>query len=256
MKLAAREMGTIKALKESLKRGGGSNETWIKGIPADGIVIRFLTEPEQWFGYYEWFDKDNKQFIPMAEGEILPDGIKPSFRYLATALDIENDRVIPIKLPKTVANSLMLKYEKYGSLGDRSYELEKFGEGLDTTYDVSPQAPSPLAIEKYELLDLESILIAARAKALGESQAEEPFPATDLDDDDDVATPETDTEAEWKKYESGESQGEALDEDLSSAALFGMTIRELRLAALENDIDPRGKTRNQLIEELTDVLED
>lgn len=248
MKLAAREMGSIQALKASLKRGGSNGETWIKGIPSDGITVRFLTEPEMWFGFYEYFDRDNKQFIPMVEGEILPDGVKPSFRYLTVAVDMESDRVIPLKLPKTAANSLILKYDKYGTLGDRCYELEKFGEGLDTTYDVSPQAPTEFAAEKYELLDLEAILVAARSKALGEAVEEEPFPESDIDDDVTTAA----APADDSDIDDEESEADEADE----VDLFEMTIRELRVAAITHNIDPRGKTRAQLIDELVDALED
>ena len=170
MKLNAKKMGTMKALKDSLKKGGsGGSMNYIKNVPADGITVRFLTEPEEWFGYMEYWDSDAKTFVPMTEGEILPDGAKPSFRYLANAVDVETDRVIPLKLSKTAANSLILKYDKYDTIVDRPYELQKHGEGLDTTYDVTPDAPSRINMAKYEPLDLEVILIAARAQATGET---------------------------------------------------------------------------------------
>ncbi len=170
MKLNAKKMGTMKALKDSLKKGGsGGSMNYIKNVPADGITVRFLTEPEEWFGYMEYWDSDAKTFVPMTEGEILPDGAKPSFRYLANAVDVETDRVIPLKLSKTAANSLILKYDKYDTIVDRPYELQKHGEGLDTTYDVTPDAPSKMNMAKYEPLDLELILIAARAQATGET---------------------------------------------------------------------------------------
>lgn len=198
MKLAAKEMGSIKALKETLKKGGGSGSaTYIKNIPADGITVRFLTEPEQWFGYDEYWNDEAKNFVPMAEGEILPDGARRSFRYLTVALDVEADRVIPLKLPKTAANSLILKYDKYDTMMDRNYELEKHGEGLDTTYEVTPEAPAKMNLAKYEMLDLEEILLAARRMALGEDDivsgsstatfTEDDIDIEEDDDDDDEA---------------------------------------------------------------------
>ena len=194
MKLAAKEMGSIKALKETLKKGGGSGSAqYIKNVPADGITVRFLTEPEQWFGYDEYWNDEAKNFVPMAEGEILPDGARRSFRYLTVALDVEADRVIPLKLPKTAANSLILKYDKYDTMMDRNYELEKHGEGLDTTYEVTPEAPSKMNLAKYELLDLEAILLAARRMALGEDDivsgsSTATFAEDDIDDDTDDDT--------------------------------------------------------------------
>ena len=191
MKLSAQKMGSMKNMKASLQRGGSnSGITYIKAIPADGLTVRFLHEPEEWFGYHEYFDQADRKFVPMAEGEILPDGANPSFRYLACAVNKEDDRVIPVKLPKTAVNQLILKYDKYETIMDRDYELEKHGQALDTTYDVTPTGPSKMALDKYELIDLEQVLIDARKLALGETDIEssqgEMFSDDDLDDDDEV----------------------------------------------------------------------
>ena len=182
MNISGKKMGNIKALKESLKKGGSSLNTFIKNVPAEGITVRFITEPEEWFGFYEYWNDESRNFVPMAVGEILPDGARASFRYLASAIDIQSDRVIPMKLAKTTANSLILKYDKFGTMIDRNYELQKHGEGLDTTYDVTPDAPSKLNLAKYEALDLEQILIQARASALGEKDTSQSV--SSLDDDD------------------------------------------------------------------------
>lgn len=184
MKISGKKMGSVKAVKESLKKGGSSLNTYIKNVPAEGITVRFLTEPEDWFGFYEYWNDESRNFTPMAVGEILPDGAKPSFRYLASAVDIETDRVIPLKLAKTAANSLILKYDKFGTMLDRNYELQRHGEGLDTTHDVTPDAPSKLNLAKYEALDLEKILIDARALSLGETDTAKSEPAFDEDDED------------------------------------------------------------------------
>ncbi len=168
MQISGKRMGTVKAVKDSLKKGGSSLGTYIKNVPADGITVRFLTEPEDWFGYYEYWNEESRSFTPMAVGEVIPDGVKPSFRYLASAVEIESDKVIPLKLAKTAANSLILKYDKFGTMMDRNYELQRHGEGLDTTYDVTPDTPSKLNLAKYETLDLEKILVTARASSLGE----------------------------------------------------------------------------------------
>jgi hypothetical protein len=190
MNISGKKMGNIKALKESLKKGGSSLNTFIKNVPAEGITVRFITEPEEWFGFYEYWNDESRNFVPMAIGEILPDGARASFRYLASAVDIETDRVIPIKLAKTTANSLILKYDKYGTMIDRNYELQKHGEGLDTTYDVTPDAPSKLNLAKYEAFNLEvgkSTMVAEKPKKKVVSSAsysyETIFPTDDSGDE-------------------------------------------------------------------------
>ena len=169
MKLSANTVGSISSLRKTLNQGKkGGNPLWIKNIPKEGITVRFLTEPEKWVGYSEYWEATDKTFIPMVEGEVLPDGVKPSFRYLAVVLDVEEDRVVPMKLPKTIVNKLAMKYDKYNTIMDRDYELEKYGEGLSTTYDTTPTAPVDRNLDKYELLDLMEVLMNARASATGE----------------------------------------------------------------------------------------
>lgn len=221
MKLKAQQMGTMKALKESLKKGGGAGSvTYIKNVPAEGITVRFITEPEQWFGYYEYWDDVAKTFVPMVEGEVLPDGARASFRYLASALDVDSDRVIPLKLAKTAANSLILKYDKYDTMMDRNYELQKHGEGLDTTYDVTPDAPSKMNLAKYDTIELESILVSARKMALGEDAAVD----EDLSVDDDDVDTDDDVQAELDEIlpdaPAPAEADEDEDEDARYARLF------------------------------------
>lgn len=230
MNISGKKMGSVKALKESLKKGGSSMQTYIKNVPAEGITVRFLTEPEEWFGYYEYWNDESRNFCPMAVGEVLPDGAKPSFRYLACVLDIETDRVVPLKLAKTAANSLILKYDKYGTMLDRNYELQKHGEKLDTTYDVTPDAPSKLNLVKYDILDLEKVLLDARANALGEKE-EEPFPArsTKVVDDEDI-------DDDFEDEEDEASGSTTVDEDtLFPDGEYRYDYRLLELRSMSSD---------------------
>lgn len=270
MKLSAGKMGSIKAVKDTLKKGGSSSGsmTYIKNVPADGITVRFLTEPEEWFGYYEYFDADAKAFVPMAEGEVLPDGAKPSFRYLANALDVTTDRVIPLKLAKTAANVLILKYDKFDTMMDRNYELQKHGEGLDTTYDVTPDGPSKMNLAKYSLLDLESVLLAARAQATGEPIPEkDSFPPNalvddDEDDDDEEPTPKArksapprqvpkDDEVEYD-YDTLYPNGE-FRYDYSEAELRSMPLPELKDLAESWELEVRGASSSTIIVQIIDA---
>ena len=242
MKLATRQFGSVDEVKASLKRGGSNSGTaWVKAIPAEGLVVRFLAEPHEWFGYFEYWDQQASTFVPMAEGEVLPDGVKPSFRYLVNAVDTTSDQVLALKLPKSAANALMLKFDKYGTMLDRDYELDKHGTGLDTTYEVTPAAPAPKALDKYTSHDLEEVLVSARASALGE-QVEaaadpDPFDSTDIDDDDDDDVVESSTAAD----------------DLSS-----LPISQLRkmYGMLTNGGDADSFEKDQLVDQLVDLLEE
>jgi hypothetical protein len=204
-KVAGSKLGTIEAVKASLKRGANSNVNYIKHVGDEGMVVRFLTEPEDWFGYQEYYDVENKQFVPMVVDEVLPDGVRPSFRYLTCALDTKTDRVVALKLAKTCANLLMIKYEKYGSVLDRNYELDRHGVGLDTTYDVTPCSPTKMNTSKYDLLELDEILDQARRIAEGEDpfdSANTPITMGDADDEDDIDT-EDEATSEWGGFDYG-----------------------------------------------------
>ena len=259
MKISGKKMGSVKAVKDSLKKGGSSLNTYIKNVPAEGITVRFLTEPEEWFGYYEYWNDESRNFTPMAVGEVIPDGAKPSFRYLAVAVDIESDRVIPMKLAKTAANSLILKYDKYGTMLDRNYELQRHGEGLDTTYDVTPDAPSKLNLAKYETIDLEKVLVDARALSLGETDTEKeesPKPTAKaktapkqvVEDDEDE---ESDEDTDLDELEEMEDEEEALDEETLSA----MSLRDLRIICEDMEIDHEGMNKPAMIRSIIEASE-
>jgi len=264
MKISGKKMGTLKALKDSLKKGGSNLNSYIKNVPAEGITVRFITEPEEWFGFYEYWNDESRNFTPMAVGEILPDGAKASFRYLTCAVDIENDRVIPMKLAKTAANILILKYDKYGTMLDRNYELQRHGEGLDTTYDVTPDAPSKLNLAKYEVLDLEKILIGARATSLGETDTEESSPDKKSDKNSAVATAtkkkspvavkdddDEDEDDDEDDTDDVEDVTEALDEETLSA----MSLRDLRVVCEDLDIDHDGMNKSAMIRSIIESSE-
>jgi hypothetical protein len=176
IRIKGEETGSIKKLKSDLKsRSGGG--TWVRSIPDDeDFKVRFLTEPDQWFKYDEHYLQDVNYFpcvgddCPGCEDD---DEGRTTRRYLANALDVENDRVIPLKLPVTVANLLVSRQERYGTLMDRDYILLRQGKKLKTTYDVDSEPKSKRKLDKYDLLDLEEVLVNQFEDAFGETDDEE-----------------------------------------------------------------------------------
>ena len=80
--------------------------------------------------------------------------------------------VVPFQLKQSVMNTLIIRFEKIGTLMDRDYEISQYGAGLDTAYDVMSESKQPRNLKKYELLDLEDIL---------RQTLEAAFPTTDGD---------------------------------------------------------------------------
>jgi hypothetical protein len=155
-----------------LKKGGGA---FIKNVPKEGITVRFMTEPEEWINYKEHYDPELKAYYPCIEGDCpgCEQNIKTSKRYLTNAIDREDDRVVPLKLPADAANRVVIKFDKYGTILDRDYTIERFGEGLDTKYEVSPEAPEKIRLSKYEPLDLMKALKDSWNNAFGEDDDED-----------------------------------------------------------------------------------
>lgn len=214
--------GTVKSVKQQLKKGGGGDRL-IYSVPKDGsVIVRFMEEPEDWFGFYEVYDQESKAFYPLLAGDSEgKKGESPSFRYLANVVIVESDydkdvgKCVPFRLPKSLANSLILKYEKYGTILDRDYDLTRAGEGFDTVYDCTPEAPTDFKFSKYDPEDLEDVLLKAYDEVWGEPDADE-------DEDDEPApkkkrkraTPEPVEEAEEDDDESDdEPEAVADDED-------------------------------------------
>lgn len=170
--IAGGKVGSLKNLKQTLKAGGGP----LSWVPKEGaITVRFLTEPEDWFGFYEHYDETARKSYPCVEGDCpgCATDTKRTFRYVANALDTEKDKVIALLLPKSLANRLTARYERYDTLMDRDYELFRTGSALDTEYDLNPEAPKKRAVAKYELLDLGDILQQVWDAVWGETNGDD-----------------------------------------------------------------------------------
>lgn len=175
-----KRMGSVGAAKRASKKGKAGP---IKFIPADdSVVVRFMTEPDDWWGYDEYFNEDTRTFVPVMEGDEVPPGTRTSFRFLACALLLPAKEVVAIKLPKDLGNKLIRKAERYKTIMDRDYELSRMGKGqFDTEYDCDPMDKLNRPMTKYKALDLGQVLLDAHAQALGQ--------ADDDDDDDEDERP-------------------------------------------------------------------
>jgi len=162
--------GTFKSVGHLKGMFSKSAATLIQNVPADNTkVVRFLTEPDNWFAYQEYWDNEMRRYIPVVEGVEPP--VRPSQRFLAQVVDRESDQVIALKMPKDLANRLVVRYERYQTIMDRDYEIMRSGKGLDTTYDVTPEPASEFDSSKYTKIDLLDILQTAYKSSMGNDSA-------------------------------------------------------------------------------------
>ncbi len=104
-------------------------------------VVRFLDEPGDeggWVDFREYFDEDLNRYVPVEDDTVLDAETKVYVRYLTNVVDIFENRVDPLVIPKTQMERLMKWYDRNKTLTDRDYELTREGMGFNTTYDAMP----------------------------------------------------------------------------------------------------------------------
>lgn len=154
-------MGSMKAIKETLKSKGGIGGGKLKIIPAEAnFSVRFLTEPDEWHGFYEHYDQNKQEFFPCWGGDCCQDFGRPSFRFLANIFSQDDNKVMALKLPKGLGEDLIRSYEKYGTMMDRWYDISRVGTTLnDTKYNRDPDTPSKFRLPpKAQLIELDELL--------------------------------------------------------------------------------------------------
>jgi hypothetical protein len=262
-KIKGGHVGSIASLKKRLKKGSGGQ--YLSRVPGDGaLTVRFLTEPDEWVEYFEHFDQMRK-FYPCTDN--CPgclEGDKPSKRYLSNAVDTQENKVIPLVLPASAASSLVKKYDKYATLLDRDYEIARSGTGFDTEYEVTPEPPTKMNLNRFDALDLMALLGAqlededddeddkpAKAAAKPKPGRRKPAPVADDDeeDEDEADEPDEDTDDE---DESDDADADDDNTAFSEEALNDMSPAEVKAVMKEAGwtlADLKGKSKDDMIEE-------
>lgn len=250
---------SLSQMRKAMKSGGGGSRR-ITFINDEGINVQFLQEPEEWAKYTDAYAKSVGRFWPVPSDDAPKvDDANMSTRYLANAIDIDNDRVVVIKLPLTLVELLLKRADRKGTLTDTVFYLYRSGEGRDnTTYGFDVEGKGSKKVSKYlaEMKDLEEILAEEYESVWGDEDTddedddedvedvEEDEDEEDLDDDDDDE--DEDDEEDEEDGEEEEDEEEYLDED----SLNAMSLAELRDLAKEYEIPTRGMKKADLVEAL------
>lgn len=256
---------SIATLKSSMKKGGGSG--YLSRVPADGaMTVRFLTEPDEWITYFEHYDQVRKFYPCTDDCPGCTEGERPSARYLANAVDVAETRVIPLVMPKSMAASILKKYDKYATLLDRDYELSRTGTGLDTEYDVTPEPPTKMNLERFDSIELMELLqeqldMADTAKSddddddvkpiAKKTTTPEPKASTPVEDDEDEDIDEDDSDDE--DLVSVEDSDEDEDGDyMTREEYMEYSLTDLKALAVEDigfsDAELKGKDKDGIID--------
>lgn len=172
-KVKGGQVKSINSLRKSVKKGSKGSAGFLKRIAGDSsMLVRFLTEPDEWVQFFEHYDQVRKFYPCSDDCPGCAEGSTPSLKYVVNVVDVDEGEVLPLVLTKGLAGDMLAFYDKYETLLDRDYELTRTGSGKDDTeYRAIPESPTRMNLKKYEVLDLWAIV---------ESQLPD-----DVDDDDD-----------------------------------------------------------------------
>lgn len=203
----AGKLGTVANIEKSLKGAGGNRGDKIVTVPAKGVLnVRFLQEPTEFYNYYEYYDPDTKMSYPVVEGEDPPEDVRISKRYMGNVLLTDDKKVRAVIMPSSLFEQIFTRYQKYGTILDRDYELSKTGSGLDTKYLLDFEAASKLpGMNKWQakMLDLEEVL---------QSMLDDMDDDEDDDDDDEPESPRS-TKKTSRRVVEDDDDDEDEDED-------------------------------------------
>lgn len=137
------QFGTKK--KDAVEKNNGSGN-YLRNFKAGSLVVRFLEEPSEWLAIYEHFTPDNRSF-PCTEDDNCPgcnsdiERTKKATRKYATQLYlVEQKRVLPFRIPISVADKMVNRAEKNdGRITTRDFAVMRSGAGLETEYDVDSE---------------------------------------------------------------------------------------------------------------------
>jgi hypothetical protein len=145
--------------------------------PKDGTFkFRVLQEPKDWVYFWEHYPPVGFPFPCTNDRKTCPGCIsdnekmkKPSRKVAFNAL--EGEYVNVWKIPPLLADKLKLRFDRFGTVTDRDYSFTRYKTSGDKTeYDVEGEAPREIDLSKFELKEIEPMLVESYNEVWGDSQ--------------------------------------------------------------------------------------
>lgn len=155
-------VGTIDNFNKTFEKKAKSSTAYPTRIPKAGesIIGRFLTGPEEWVEFYQFFSPTDGYVIETEENSdhYREQGLYPSKLFLAAFLIKATNQVVALELKKTLAEQIGLFLEKQAKKGktlqDFDLELFKNGTGTDTKYHYVLDSADEVDLSNYVIPDL------------------------------------------------------------------------------------------------------
>lgn len=188
-------------------------------------LVRFVEEVDDWIMFYEHFTPENKSFPCTGERNSCPgctsdnERMKKASRKYATNLQlVEQNVVLPFRIPMGLAKKLFNRAERNGSITTRDYVVMREGQGLETEYDLEQDDKRPENIEalRGKAHDLQEIFQSMYDEIWGEGTVE---------------VDEEPAKVEKAPFDQGET------EEVDEAALRAMSRKDLVALATQHSIN-------------------
>lgn len=182
-KIRAGQAGSLKKLKTTLKESVGSNGKYFERIkPDEEVTGRFLDEPYDFVYFDQHFNNGGTPpAFPCNSGDCegCDEGYDVSRTWVAPFVDIENNKVMALQVPKGIVDQLTTLCDKRGTILDRDITISREGTGKEgTKYSMLADDRRRRDLSMFEPPDIMGMLQAQLEEVTGVA-------AVDDDDDDD-----------------------------------------------------------------------
>lgn len=170
------KFGTKRAdVDESIENGEFT--PYLRNFKPGETTVRFLDEVDEWLMFYEHFTPEGKSFPCTQDRKSCPGCTsdnekmaKGSRKYATNLMIVENNAVLPWRIPVSLAKRLFNRAERNGTITNRDYVIMREGKGLDTEYDVEQDDKYPVDLPELrkQIFDIESVLQSSYDEIWGE----------------------------------------------------------------------------------------
>lgn len=163
-------------------KGGTGNSNLVRLKADTTIKVRFLQEPEDWHEAWHHYIDQKFYWCPRRNCEHCDSGNRPRKAALANAVimaspqDNQMGKVVVVQMPPSLADQVLKRHERFGTVLDRDYDLSREGSGLnDTKYSVDYDDRKKRDLTRWEdqIHDISAIVSSDMASG-GDDEDEEP----------------------------------------------------------------------------------
>ena len=148
----------------------GEFTPYLRNFKPGETTVRFLEECDEWLMFWEHFTPEGKSFPCTQDRKSCPGCTsdnekmaKASRKYATNLMLVENNAVLPWRIPVSLAKRLFNRSERNGTITNRDYVIMREGKGLDTEYDVEQDDKYPVDLPELlkQSIEIESVLRAS-----------------------------------------------------------------------------------------------